>query len=172
MPVGRLVRSEGAVVPDVWSRLPSRPAAAREFASTSSAPCWNEACFLDPEVAVGGGHQPWGSAMRYAHESDGARVALAMLAGAAIGAGVALLYAPKAGAALRGDLGQSMGHLQDAVSARYQRLSERATAALEHAHDTAGRAVAAVEQGKRAFSHRARAAVTAPFERIDASEPF
>lgn len=110
--------------------------------------------------------------MRYAHESHGGRVALALAAGAAVGAGVALLYAPKSGAALRGDLRESAGQLQGAASQRYHSLTDRARSAYHRAHDTAGRALAALEQGPRTFSQRARATVTAPLERIDANEPF
>jgi gas vesicle protein len=110
--------------------------------------------------------------MRYAHESQGGRVALALAAGAAVGAGVALLYAPKAGTALRGELRESVGHLNGAVSQRYHRLADRATSVFERANGTASRALAALEQGKRTFSQRARATATAPFERIDVSEPF
>ena len=99
-------------------------------------------------------------------------MALALAAGAAVGAGVALLYAPKSGAALRGDLRDSVGHLNGAVSQRYHSLADRAASAFERANGTAGRALAALEQGKRTFSQRGRAAVTAPFERIDASEPL
>ena len=116
-----------------------------------------------------------GVEMRYAHEREGNRVALAMLAGAAVGAGVALLYAPKAGAALRGDISESVGTLQGAVGERYRGLAERANGILGQAQDAAGRAAAAFEQGKRTFSQagtRARAAATAPFERVDVSEPL
>ena len=121
--------------------------------------------------------------MRYTHEPDGGRIALAALAGAAIGAGVALLYAPKPGAALRGEIGRSVGSLQEAVGEHYHDLAERAhglaeraTSAIEQVNGTAGRAVAAVERGTRHFakvSERARATAKYPaIGRIDASEPF
>jgi gas vesicle protein len=86
--------------------------------------------------------------MRHARDYDDSnRVALAALTGAMVGAGVALLSAPKPGAQLRGGIRGSVGEWQGKVSRSYQDLSERATAAIEQVHGAAGRAVAAVEHG-------------------------
>jgi hypothetical protein len=97
-------------------------------------------------------------AMRYRGQDDRGRIAWAALTGAAIGASVALLYAPRAGADLRGDMRTSAAALRDAVRERSRRIGERATAAIEHVHGTAGRAVAAVDHGVRHY----RAATRAP----------
>ena len=92
--------------------------------------------------------------MRYANEQAGGRLAIAAFTGAVVGAGVALLLAPKSGAALRGEISESVGSLQGAVSQRYRGLVDRGTALVEHVNGTAGRAVAAIEHGAR---HYARA---------------
>jgi gas vesicle protein len=90
--------------------------------------------------------------MRYAREYDNSnRVALAALTGAMVGAGVALLFAPRPGAELRGGIRGSVGEWQGKVSRRYHELGDRATAAIEHVNGTAGRAVAAVEHGVRHY---------------------
>ena len=48
----------------------------------------------------------------YQERDRGAAVTIAVVSGALIGAGVALLFAPKAGQALRGDVAASMGALR------------------------------------------------------------
>jgi gas vesicle protein len=92
--------------------------------------------------------------MRCADQREGNHLALAALTGALVGAGVALLFAPKAGTALRGDISESIESLQGAVSQRYNGLVERGSALVERVNGTAGRAAAALEHGAR---HYARA---------------
>ena len=92
--------------------------------------------------------------MRYAHEQAGGRLAIAAFTGAVVGAGVALLLAPKSGSALRGEINDSVESLHGAVSQRYRGLVERGTALVERVNGTAGRAAAAIEHGAR---HYARA---------------
>lgn len=94
--------------------------------------------------------------MNYRHQHDRGRIAWAALTGAMVGAGVALLYAPRAGAELRGGLRESAGSLRDAATERYRRLGERTTAALEQLHGTAGRAVAALDHGVQHYKAATR----------------
>ncbi|MCC7176988.1 MAG: YtxH domain-containing protein [Acidobacteria bacterium] len=54
-----------------------------------------------------------------------------LLAGAVVGAGLALLYAPKAGAELRGDIGESAGALRDSMTERYRDLAARVAGRLD-----------------------------------------
>jgi gas vesicle protein len=89
---------------------------------------------------------------RYAREHDGGRVALAALTGAMVGVGVALLFAPKSGTALRNDIGESVGSLRQAVGDRYRSLTDRATSLVEQVNGTAGRAVAALELGAKHYA--------------------
>jgi gas vesicle protein len=55
---------------------------------------------------------------------------LGALAGALVGAGVALLMAPKSGAQTREDLSAGYGSVRDAAARRYRDLADRANAKL------------------------------------------
>ena len=82
----------------------------------------------------------------YRNDSDsGAGFTLGILAGAAIGAGLALLFAPKAGQALRSDIADSVDSLRTAVAERYQELAERAGVEFDNLHDTVASATDALE---------------------------
>ena len=56
---------------------------------------------------------------------------LGALAGALVGAGVALLMAPKSGAAVRRDLNEGFSTVKDAAARRYREVAEKATALYE-----------------------------------------
>jgi gas vesicle protein len=58
---------------------------------------------------------------------------LGALAGALVGAGVALLMAPKSGAQVRQDLSSGYNSMRDAASRRYRDLAERATQKFDEA---------------------------------------
>jgi gas vesicle protein len=60
---------------------------------------------------------------------------LGALAGALVGAGVALLMAPKAGAEVRRDLTEGYGSVRDAATRRYRDLADRASAKLDQASE-------------------------------------
>jgi gas vesicle protein len=81
----------------------------------------------------------------YQDRERGAAVTIAVVSGALIGAGVALLFAPKTGNALRGDVAASMGAMRDAIAARYETLAERAGVSLDALQTTVEGAVEAVE---------------------------
>jgi gas vesicle protein len=55
---------------------------------------------------------------------------LGALAGALVGAGVALLMAPKSGAQVRQDLSSGYNTVRDAASRRYRDLADRASTKL------------------------------------------
>ncbi|MGE0363539.1 MAG: YtxH domain-containing protein [Vicinamibacterales bacterium] len=57
---------------------------------------------------------------------DGTGFTTGVVVGALVGAGVALLFAPKAGDELRSDLNGSMTSLREAVARRYRALAEMA----------------------------------------------
>jgi gas vesicle protein len=75
--------------------------------------------------------------------------ATGMLAGALVGASVALLLAPKAGSALRGEIG---------VNRRYRELAERAGVTVENLQDRVMRATDAFEAGAREMLRSAESA--------------
>ncbi len=56
---------------------------------------------------------------------------LGALAGALVGAGVALLMAPKPGAQVRQDINQGFNTVKDAASRRYREVADKATALYE-----------------------------------------
>src|SRR6187397_499884 len=58
---------------------------------------------------------------------------LGALAGALVGAGVALLMAPKAGAEVRRDLSDGYSSVRDAAQRRYRDIADRAAAKYEEA---------------------------------------
>jgi gas vesicle protein len=60
---------------------------------------------------------------------------LGALAGALVGAGVALLMAPKSGAEVRQDLTTGYGSMREAAARRYRDLAERANAKLVQLED-------------------------------------
>ena len=81
----------------------------------------------------------------YQERDNGAGFTIGVISGAVIGAGVALLFAPKAGRVLRDDLAASVGGVRDAIAARYEALAARAGVELDSLHDTVEGAVEAVE---------------------------
>lgn len=60
---------------------------------------------------------------------------LGALAGALVGAGIALLMAPKAGAEVRRDLSDGYSSVRDAAARRYREMADRATAKFEEASE-------------------------------------
>lgn len=56
---------------------------------------------------------------------------LGAVAGALVGAGIALLMAPKSGAEVRQELSTGYNSMRDAASRRYRDLADRATAKVE-----------------------------------------
>ena len=85
------------------------------------------------------------------HDSgSSAEFILPLLAGAAIGAGLALLFAPKSGRALRGDVVESGDAVRAAVADRYQALAARAGVDLDDLRATVASATEALESRAQA----------------------
>ena len=61
---------------------------------------------------------------------------LGALAGALVGAGVALLMAPKSGAQTRRELSSGYNSMRDAAARRYRDLADRASAKIEQTVDS------------------------------------
>ena len=85
--------------------------------------------------------------------TSGAAFALGLLAGAAIGVGLGLLFAPKEGAALRRDIAKRARDLRDDAGQQIDRQIDRVTEAaddlVERGRDVAQRARSAVSSGIR-----------------------
>jgi len=75
--------------------------------------------------------------------------AAGIITGALVGAGLALLFAPKAGTELRGDLNGSLGSVRDAVARRYRALADMAGVELENFEERVDRAAASIESSAR-----------------------
>lgn len=79
------------------------------------------------------------------HDDRGSGFALGIMSGAIVGAGLALLFAPKPGRQLRSDLAGSMDGLREAIAERYATLAASAGVELDDLHETVTDAAAAVE---------------------------
>jgi gas vesicle protein len=105
----------------------------------------------------------------YREDQSGASFVLGMLTGAVVGAGVALLFAPRSGQEMRQQLGE-----------QYRGLAERVGEQAEHWRQTAGELR---EQGRerlqqftgqlsdRTSSSQERPAATTPGDRFSSSAP-
>jgi gas vesicle protein len=76
-------------------------------------------------------------------DGSGSLFMFGFVAGVALGAGAALLMAPKAGAELRSDLSRGMTSVNDAVRRAYRDVADRAGVQLENLE---ARAEAVAEQ--------------------------
>jgi gas vesicle protein len=83
--------------------------------------------------------------MHERHEESSAGFAAGVITGAIVGAGLALLLAPKSGAALRDELGESWITLREAVGRRYRELAERAGVELDNLQERIDQTANAVE---------------------------
>ena len=81
--------------------------------------------------------------------ASGLSFGLGLLAGAAIGVGLGLLFAPRTGAALRRDIARRARHLQDEAAGGYERVAEAAGDLADRGRDAAQRARTAVATGIR-----------------------
>lgn len=63
--------------------------------------------------------------------------AAGLLIGMACGSVLALLFAPKAGTELRGDINHQMGSMRDAFGRRYRDIADKASAGVEQVKEKA-----------------------------------
>jgi len=86
------------------------------------------------------------------HDNDSSGSGMFLIgavAGALVGAGVALLMAPKPGAEMRQDLNAGWGSLRDAAARRYREVAERAGVQLENIEEKADELVDQLEASAR-----------------------
>jgi gas vesicle protein len=97
-------------------------------------------------------------AYRYSEEdvAGGSSFVLGMLAGAAIGAGLALLFAPKTGTEMRRQLAEQAGNWRDAASRGYRRAAETAEDLAERGRNLADRGRDLYEQASDTVSRTTR----------------
>ena len=77
---------------------------------------------------------------RYEREDGGGSFLMGLLAGTVLGAGLGMLFAPKAGNELRSQLGESAGRLRTSANDAYQHASERMSEMVDRGRDAYQRA--------------------------------
>jgi len=86
----------------------------------------------------------------YENETSGSGMFLiGAVAGALVGAGVALLMAPKPGAEMRQDLNAGWGSLREAAARRYREMADRAGIQLENIEEKADQLADQLETSAR-----------------------
>jgi gas vesicle protein len=88
-------------------------------------------------------------------DSHAAGFTAGVVTGALVGAGLALLFAPRAGSELRGEMGQSWNSLRDAVGRRYRDLADRAGVELNNLSDRIEQTARSVESKANEFINSA-----------------
>lgn len=84
---------------------------------------------------------------RYDNETSGTGFMMGLLAGTVLGAGLGMLLAPKAGADLRGQIGEQARQFGNRASEQYRRASEAASGWAERGREMVTQARDAVQHG-------------------------
>ena len=77
---------------------------------------------------------------RYEREEGGGSFLMGLLAGTVLGAGLGMLFAPKAGSELRSQLGESAGKLRSTANDTYQQASDKVSQIVDRGRDAYDRA--------------------------------
>ncbi len=93
---------------------------------------------------------------RLEREDSGSSFLMGLLAGTVLGAGLGMLFAPKAGSELRNQLGEQAGRLRTTAADGYQQATEKVSQGYQQATEKVSQIV---DRGKEAYD-RARAANT------------
>src|SRR5437870_13650200 len=84
---------------------------------------------------------------RYENEGGGGSFVMGLLTGTVLGAGLGMLFAPKAGSELRGQLSEQAGNIKNAASDQYRRVSEAAGDLADRGREMYDKARDAVSRG-------------------------
>src|SRR5581483_635843 len=79
--------------------------------------------------------------------SGGGSFVMGLLTGTVLGAGLGMLFAPKAGSELRNQIGEQAGNIANTASEGYRRASEQAGQWADRGKDALGQARDAVSRG-------------------------
>ena len=77
---------------------------------------------------------------RYEREDGGGSFLMGLLAGTVLGAGLGMLFAPKAGAEIRSQLGEQAGKLRSTANDTYQQASEKVSQMVDRGREAYDRA--------------------------------
>ena len=92
---------------------------------------------------------------RLEREEGGGSFLMGLLAGTVLGAGLGMLFAPKAGSELRNQLGEQAGRLRTTAADGYQQATEKVSQGYQQATEKVSQIV---DRGKRRTTARARPA--------------
>src|SRR3954452_9088166 len=81
---------------------------------------------------------------RFEREEGGGSFLMGLLAGTVLGAGLGMLFAPKAGSELRSQLGESAGRLRSTAGDTYQQASDKMGQMMDRGRDAYDRARSSV----------------------------
>jgi hypothetical protein len=84
---------------------------------------------------------------RLEKEEGGGSFLMGLLAGTVLGAGLGMLFAPKAGAELRTQLGESAGRLRSTAGDTYSQASEKVSQMMDRGREAYDRARGSVAGG-------------------------
>ena len=85
---------------------------------------------------------------RFENESNvGGSFVMGLLTGTVLGAGLGMLFAPKSGSQLRGQISEQAGNLANAASDQYRRASTAASDLADRGRDVYDKARDAVSRG-------------------------
>ena len=94
-----------------------------------------------------GGEQIMADNDRYDTEGGGAGFIMGLVAGTVLGAGLGILLAPRAGADLRGQIGQQAREFGNRASEQYHRATQTASDWAERGREMVGQAREAASRG-------------------------
>ena len=77
---------------------------------------------------------------RYEREDGGGSFLMGLLAGTVLGAGLGMLFAPKAGAEIRSQLGEQAGKLRSTANDTYQQATEKVSQMVDRGREAYDRA--------------------------------
>ena len=81
---------------------------------------------------------------RYEREEGGGSFLMGLLAGTVLGAGLGMLFAPKAGSELRSQLGESAGKIRSTAGDTYAQASDKVSQIVDRGRDAYDRARSSV----------------------------
>jgi gas vesicle protein len=84
---------------------------------------------------------------RFEREDGGGSFLMGLLAGTVLGAGLGMLFAPKAGSELRNQLGEQAGRLKTQATDGYQQASEKVSQIVDRGREAYDRARSGVGSG-------------------------
>jgi gas vesicle protein len=93
---------------------------------------------------------------RFEREDHGGAFLMGLLAGTVLGAGLGMLFAPKAGNELRTQLADSANRLQRTAADTYQQASEKMNEVVSKGRDTVNEVVSKGRENYEQILHRGR----------------